>query len=124
MNCSKKTTELKVSFIVPLLSIVEDNKRITELLRNAMPLSNIGDDYVRSVRKVWKDAGRPEDWKIVLKSLKGSHHKKVRISDQEASLFPAKKADQDLKAEGLFTEHEIERLKQIVVMLDLIAEEK
>lgn len=119
MNCSKKTTELKVQFIVPLLPIVEDNNQITELLRNAMPLSKIGDDYVRSVRKVWKDAGKPEDWKIVLNGLKGSHHKKERVSDP---LLPFVSAQETVKEMPAFSEHEIATLKKLVWFVDAIKE--
>ena len=121
MNCAKKTTELKVQFIVPLLTKVEDNDIITQLLRKSMPSEKIGNDYVRSVRKIWREAGKPEDWKIVLKGMKGSHHKKEHYADPILPFVSAQDAVKEMQA---FSEHEIATLKKLVWFVDALKETK
>lgn len=121
MNCAKKTTELKVQFIVPLLSKIEDNGIITQLLRKAMPSEKIGYDYVRNVRKVWRDAGKPEDWKIVLTGMKGLHHKKERYADP---LLPFVTTQDAAQEKPVFSDHEIATLKKMVWIVDALTKSK
>lgn len=116
MNCDKKTTRMKVEFIVPLLE-AKANNEITALCRHAFPNVVIGDDYVRSVRKAWRDSGKANA-EIVLEKLKGSHH---GSKQHEPDLFQSIPSD---KSPDKLTEHEIACLKQLVLLMDLIKDTK
>lgn len=123
MNCNRETTEMKVRLIVPLLG-THENKVITDLLRYTMPAVKIGDDYVRSVRKVWNDNGRPEDYKIVLHNLQYAHHGKKRHTEYLIKNAPAPDPEHvicgfpTIDPIVTLTQHEIARLKEFVRFLD------
>ncbi len=114
MNCNRETTEMKVRLIVPLLG-THENKVITDLLRYTMPAVKIGDDYVRSVRKVWKDKGCPEDYKVVLGAMQYAHHK-GKAPKNTIFLTPDPIPEESSPLE--LTQHEIARLNEFVRFLD------
>lgn len=123
MNCSREMTEMKVRLIVPLLG-THENKVITDLLRISMPAVKIGDDYVRSVRKVWNDNGRPEDYKTVLYKMQYAHHGKRRHTEHLIMNAPSPDIKQvisglnSIEQDLMLTQHEIARLKEFVRFLD------
>ena len=118
MNCSKKTTEMKVKIIVRLLPGA-DNKTITDLLRDAHPDLVIGNDYVQSVRRAWKKAGMTTDYTMVLDNMRYSHHCK-KEKDIDGTLFPDNNAQDAQEKAGDFSEHEIAMLKKLVWFIDAI----
>ena len=119
MNCSRATTEKKVKILVKLLPGA-DNKTITDLLRDEHPDWVIGDDYVRSVRKVWLENGRPDDYKVVLEKMKYLHKRK-KEKEGDVTLFPVNPSQESkVEKSGDFTEREIAVLKKLIWLYDAI----
>ena len=126
MRSSKERTEAKVRFIVRLLPIA-DNKTITDLLCQSFNIEKIGKDYVCSIRRIWKEKGRPDDWTLVLDAMRGSHRKKAaeadveeeQVQNMEQGLFPV---SQEEDGEDTLSKYDIKILKLLIKIICIIVD--